>query len=325
MTVPDALAMVRTSAPGKVILFGEHAVVYGEPAVALAVSLRFRMRVGPREEGRARVHRIDGHRMDASYHAYFKYAVDKYWTGGPLEIRTDSEIPSASGMGSSAALTTSLMGALVELGGGRIDAERERIARQSFDTEYGVQGRASPTDTSTATFGQGILLAKRAMGGLIMHVERGGAEWYVHRLKVPDLSIVIGYTGVKGSTGEMVARVRRLYDENPLARGVVSEIGEVTMEGVAALERGDAARLGQLMDRNHELLDTLGVNHPSLQRLVDAARPHSLGAKLTGAGGGGCMIALTEEPDMVVRAIAEAGGQPFMARMGAPGVRREGD
>ena len=317
--------MVRTSAPGKVILFGEHAVVYGEPAIALAVSLRFRMRVEPREGGRVRVHRVDGHRMDAAHHAYFKYAVDKHWAGGPIEIRTDSEIPSASGMGSSAALTTSLMGALVELGGGSIDAERERIARQSFDTEYGVQGRASPTDTSTATFGQGILLAKRAMDGLIMHVERGGAEWYVHRLKVPDLSIVIGYTGVKGQTGEMVARVRRLYDDNPLARGVVSEIGEITMEGVAALARGDAARLGELMDRNHELLDALGVNHPSLQRLVDAARPHSLGAKLTGAGGGGCMIALTEEPAEVFRAIAEAGGQPFMARMGAPGVRRDGE
>ena len=315
--------MVRASSPGKVILFGEHAVVYGEPAIALAVTRRFHMRVEERSGGEG--HTVDGHLMTQKHHSYFKYAVDHYWEGGFLEIRTDSKIPSSSGMGSSAALTTSLMGCLVELSGGIIEAERERIARQSFDTEYGVQGRASPTDTSTATMGMGILLAKEPRDGLLWHVERGGAQWYIHRVDVPLLTIVVGYTGLKGNTGKLVAKVRRYWEANTFAKETVSEIGQLTMEGVAALQTGDRERVGRLMDRNHQLLTILGVNHPKLQRLIDVARPHSYGAKLTGAGGGGSMIALTDEPEKVSSAIEAAGGTPFIAEIGAPGLRRDTD
>ncbi|MCK4300791.1 MAG: mevalonate kinase, partial [Planctomycetes bacterium] len=226
---------------------------------------------------------------------------------------------------SSAALTTSLMGALVELSDGSIEADRERIARQSFATEYGVQGRASPTDTSTATMGMGILLAKEPMDGLLWHVERGGAEWYIHKVDVPQLNIVVGFTGIKGNTGELVAKVRRYWESNNFAKETVADIGNLTVEGVEALNAGNVERLGELMDRNHQMLTILGVNHPRLQRLVDAARPHSYGAKMTGAGGGGSMIALTEEPERVAKAIEDAGGKPFIAEIGAPGLRRDGD
>jgi mevalonate kinase len=315
--------VVRTSSPGKVILFGEHAVVYGEPAVALAVTRRFNMQVEERGEGKG--HLVDGHRMTKAHHSYFKYAVENYWEGGPLDIRTRSEIPSSSGMGSSAALTTSLMAALVAMSGGDIEGDRERIARQSFATEYGVQGRASPTDTSTATMGMGILLAKEPLEGLLWHVERGGAEWYIHSVDVPKLDIVVGFTGVKGNTGELVAKVRRFWESNNFAKETVSDIGRLTMEGVEALAAGDKERIGQLMDRNHQLLSILGVNHDRLQRLIDAARPHSYGAKLTGAGGGGSMIALTDEPERVSKAIEAAGGRPFIAEIGAPGVRKDGE
>jgi mevalonate kinase len=79
------------------------------------------------------------------------------------------------------------------------------------------------------------------------------------------------------------------------------------------------------MDRNQQLLHDLGVSHPKLDRLVAAARPHSYGAKLTGKGGGGSMIAITDEPDEVARAIKAAGGEPYMAKIGVPGVGRDGD
>ncbi len=298
--------------------------MYGEPAIALAVTRRFHMSVADQRKGR-KGHTVDGHKMTEAHHSYFKYAVDTYWEGGPLDIQTRSEIPSSSGMGSSAALTTSLMGCLVEMSGGSIDEERERIARQSFATEYSVQGRASPTDTSTATMGMGILLAKEPGDGLLWHIERGGAEWYIHSVEVPTVTIVVGFTGIKGNTGELVAKVRRFWEGNNFAKEVVTDIGALTMEGVEVLRTGDLEHLGKLMDRNHQLLTILGVNHPKLQRLIDAARPHSYGAKLTGAGGGGSMIALTDEPDRVSMAIEAAGGKPFVAEIGAPGLRREAD
>jgi mevalonate kinase len=307
-----------------VILFGEHAVVYGEPAIALAVTRRFHMSVEERpdiEKG----HTVDGHKMTEAHHSYFKYAVDNYWEGGALDVRTRSEIPSSSGMGSSAALTTSLMGCLLEMSDCSIEEERERIARQSFDTEYSVQGRASPTDTSTATMGMGVLLAKEAGKDLLWHIERGGAEWYIHQVEVPTVTIVVGFTGIKGNTGELVAKVRRFWESNNFAKEVVTDIGSLTTEGVDVLRTGDLDRLGRLMDRNHQLLTILGVNHPKLQRLIDAARPHSYGAKLTGAGGGGSMIAITDEPEKVSKAIEAAGGKPFIAEIGAPGLRRDSE
>jgi mevalonate kinase len=173
--------------------------------------------------------------------------------------------------------------------------------------------------------GMGILLAKEPVDGLLWHVERGGAEWYIHSVDVPKLDIVVGFTGVKGNTGELVAKVRRFWESNNFAKETVSDIGRLTMEGVEALAAGDKERVGRLMDRNHQLLSILGVNHDKLQRLIDAARPHSYGAKLTGAGGGGSMIALTDEPERVSRAIEAAGGRPFIAEIGAPGVRRDGE
>jgi mevalonate kinase len=159
--------------------------------------------------------------------------------------------------------------------------------------------------------------------GLLWHIEKGDAEWYIHQVGVPKLSIVVGFTGVKGNTGVLVAKVRRFWEANNFAKETVTEIGELTMRGVKALEKGDKEAIGRLMDRNHQLLTILGVNHPKLQRLVDAAKPHSYGAKLTGAGGGGSMIALTDEPDVVSRAIEAAGGVPSIAEIGAPGVMRD--
>ena len=89
------------------------------------------------------------------------------------------------------------------------------------------------------------------------------------------------------------------------------------------LRTGDIEKVGKLMDRNHDLLAILGVNCTELQRLVDAARPHSHGAKLTGSGGGGSMIALTDKPDETAAAIKRAGGKPYIVKVSTDGVRIE--
>jgi mevalonate kinase len=117
--------------------------------------------------------------------------------------------------------------------------------------------------------------------------------------------------------------VKNLVDSDGDARKAVDRIGEIVLEGVEATKKNDKKSLGRLMIENHALLNQLGVGHPALDKLVEACSGHSYGAKMTGAGGGGSMIALTDDPDAVSKAIRDAGGEPIIARVGCEGVRVE--
>ncbi len=309
--------MTRCSAPGKIILLGEHAVVFGKPALALAVNLRISSVVRLSCD-----YSVNGRRMSKRYHAYISAALDEAWHGPPISVETSSGIPSGSGLGSSAAVTVSCVGALL--------AEQDRfdpeaVARKSFEVEYRVQGRASPTDTSASVHGHGVLVSPERMDGFLWRVEKGENAWNVHHCEVPELTFVVGYTGIRAVTGPLVARVKKLVDSSPEAASAVDRIGEIVIEGVDAMRSRDTRRLGALMDEDHVLLTRLGVGHPALERLVEAVRAHSLGAKLTGAGGGGSMIALTNSPKRVCDAIRSAGGRPFIVSVGGEGVRVELD
>jgi mevalonate kinase len=195
-----------------------------------------------------------------------------------------------------------------------------RIAREAFEVELAVQGRASPIDTSTATAGGAVLALPDRDEHLLWAIERDGRRWYLHYRYLPPFRLVVGFTGVGAATGPLVAKVRELVDAKAGARDSVREIGEITVQGLRALQAKDWAAAGALMDRNHNLLNALGVGHPLLDRLVAAARPTSYGAKLTGAGGGGSMVALTDAPEETAKAIAAAGGRAFVVRAEPKGV-----
>jgi mevalonate kinase len=137
------------------------------------------------------------------------------------------------------------------------------------------------------------------------------------------MRFVIGFTGISAPTGPLVAKVKRYYDKSGFAREIIDEIGDITLEGRELLRKGDQEGLGRLMTQDHRLLAILGVSCMQLDKLVAAALPYSYGAKLTGAGGGGSMIALTDAPEKVAEAIAQRGGVPFVVDAGVPGVRKE--
>lgn len=302
-------------APGKAILFGEHAVVFGEGAIAVALTLHFEARV---KLAKGDATRVDGRPMDRKHHAYFQEAVRQVWGDrGPLEIQTSSSIPSSSGLGSSAALTVSTVGALKAMRG---RMRQEDVARAAFEVEYAVQGRASPTDTSVASHGRAIYLGKREGPRHLWTIEKGDKKWFVHDLEFPALEVVVGYTGKKGNTGELVENVRRLCEADAGARARIAEIGRIVEEAREALAAGDLPRLGKLMDSNQAHLKALGVSSPELEALIAAARPHAHGAKLTGAGGGGCMIAIAKDANACAAAIEKAGGKPYRAKVDADGV-----
>jgi len=299
------------------ILLGEHAVVFGKPALALAIDMRITSTVTVSSD-----FAVNGHRMNKKYHSYISSALDEAWGGPPISVETASKIPSGSGLGSSAAVTVSCVGALLAAKG-RFDPET--VARKSFEVEFRVQGAASPTDTSTASHGHGVVVSPERMDGFLWSIEKGGRVWNVHHCAVPELTFVVGYTGIHAATGPLVADVRRLVESDDEARKAVDRIGSIVEEGVEALASGDKRRIGGLMEENHLLLNALGVGHHSLDSYISAAMEHSYGAKLTGAGGGGSMIALTDEPKKVAEAIRDAGGRPFTVSVGCEGVRIESD
>lgn len=302
--------MITASAPGKLILLGEHAVVYGKPAVALAIDRRFACSLETSDEDM-----LNGRPADFSKHPYIHHMLRKHGVTN-VAIDTVSDIPAGSGLGSSAALSVSVSAAIRSMKGESVT--EEDIAMDAFDTEYEVQGRASPVDSSASTHGKGIVV--NGPGERLWSASRGGNAWDISEIDIPDMTLVVGYTGLHAPTGPLVEKVRKFREKNRFGYDIVEEIGVATLEGINALGVGDIARLGELMSYDHKLLTILGVSCAELDKLVNAVSPYSYGAKLTGAGGGGSMISLTDRPDKVCEVIERRGGQPFAVRTNVKGV-----
>lgn len=307
---------VRASAPGKLIVLGEHSVVFGKPALALAIDRRFRCEMAP-GSGIS----LNGAGLSPRLHPHIDMILRRRGVSD-LSITTGSDIPSGSGLGSSAALSAALIGAVRLMRGE--ECGEEAVAGEAFETEYGVQGRASPIDTSTSVHGGGIAVnCPDGIGRPLWNISKGGNSWTVSDVPIPKMTFVVGYTGIKAATGPLVEKVRKYKESNRFASDIIDEIGDLTLEGMAAVSRNDKEHLGELMTRDHKLLSILGVSCRELNRLVDASLEYSYGAKLTGSGGGGSMVALTDEPEKVCRAISLRGGEPFVVSTGVPGMVAE--
>lgn len=299
--------MIRCSAPGKVFLFGEHAVVYGKRAVACAIDLRTTVEV---ERGGRGVHIHSVFKDDPDKNQYVKTAVKrmrKYADVDDIHIRISSKIPVASGLGSSAAVTVATIGALdAEYGMG---LSKDEIAFNAYQTELEVQGAASPTDTFVST-----------MGGTVIVPDK-------KRLAPITCGVVIGATGISKSTSRMVSKVRNLKDKYPpVTDSILEAIGRISERGEELVKKNDYKSVGELMNVNQGLLDALGVCIPELSSQIYAARRNgAYGAKITGAGGGGCMVAICdpEKAKDIAIAIGRSYGDSFITKPTAEGVRIE--
>ncbi len=307
---------VSASAPGKMIILGEHSVVYGKPAVAVAIDKRFYCKVSSSGEMY-----LNGRRVPAFVHPHIRSVLDDNGLTG-IRMEAGTQIPTSSGLGSSAALSSSFSLAVRTLYSKPTD--EETIAKDAFNAEWNAQGRASPIDTSTCTHGKGVALnCPEGIGRKLWTVTKEDRKWDVSEFEVPAMTFVVGHTGIKAPTGPLVEKVRKYKEHNRFASDIIDEIGLVTLLGMNAMRRTDKEDLGELMTRNHKLLSILGVSCNELNKLVNASLPYSYGAKLTGSGGGGSMIALTDEPEKVCEAIRLRGGNPIVVRTGVEGVRIE--
>lgn len=294
------------TAPGKIYLFGEHAVVYGEPAIACAVDLRTRVKV--KSSAQISISSDIGTTgLDFEVHPYVSSAIQKMGTP-EISVEISSDIPVGSGLGSSAAVTVATLAAInIECCRGY---ETETIAQMAHEIEKEVQGAASPTDTFVSTFGGVIEIPSRK------------------RLDLLECGIVIGNTGKGASpkkTAKLVKQVAALKEEYPDSiNPIIKTIGSFAKQGEIMVAQKKYQALGKLMNVNHGLLDALGVCTMELSALVYAARnAGAYGAKLTGAGGGGCMVALTDSQVEIAQAIEKAGGKAIITRFTREGVLQE--
>ena len=321
--------MPSAFAPGKCILFGEHAVVFGHPAVAVAIDQGVRVSVEESDGWK-----LEGSPFEPSKHPHISHIIQNIfqYSGTPLDIDVDSSLFSAAGMGSSAALSNAFGAAMYAHINPNKEIDAVKLAKIAHSAEANAQkGRASPTDTATSALGGCLVVSGSEVPGTrhvfdtSLETPEGSREWSISTIDIPrgigDACLVIGYSGTGSPTGRMVAKVAKLISEDPERMDEMEAISNITRAGLAALSAGNLEGLGMAMDACHESLRKLEVSSAKLDQMVNAARPHSLGAKLTGAGGGGCMVALTHDPTRVSEAIEVAGGRPLVSRLGAQGVR----
>ena len=324
---------IRVSAPGKLMLLGEHAVVYRRPCLATAMDARLHLTLSLAEpdDGRFTIFApdvgVDGSQgriaeAFAGGHAlapgtrFIESALAVFYerTGiaHGLTISTHSDFPSTHGLGSSSATVAAMLYGLSRLFDLNLDPDE--LFSLGLDAVRRVQQLGSGFDLATAIYG-GTLFYDNARPRQILP------------LNSPALPLVVAYSGIKADTPTLVQRVAQRLESWPDAtNGIFDVMAHMVKDARCALEDGDWARLGELMDIQHGLLHALGVDTQATARLVFAARAAgAYGAKLSGAGGGDCVIALAPEDrrGAIEAALIEAGGEIIRIAPHAPGVRVE--
>ena len=306
--------MAVAISPGKIILFGEHGVVYGKPCLSAAISLKVAVSIEKSDSTK-----INEEQINEKKHAYISKAIEKVWKGGNISILTFSQIPSASGLGSSAALTTACIASLLSMSG---NFSIQEVAKKSFEVEYEVQKMASPNDTSVCAHGGVIYVSFKKEENFLWEIKREGRKWYIHSVNAPKMNFVVGYTGTKSKTSFLIKKVEKFVRQSSFAKELMEEIEGIVIEGKKALERNDYVKLGELMDKNHKILHTIGASSKEIEKMIDAAkRGGAYGAKLTGAGGGGSIIAIGDKLEKIVENIEKRGGTAFLVSISKEGVK----
>ncbi|WP_437617433.1 mevalonate kinase [Sorangium sp. So ce1151] len=329
-------------ASGKVILLGEHAVVYGAPALAAGIERGARARaarssgasalwLGGREHGAPPAE--GGAPGDVAQ--AFAALLAALPGAGPVRVAAESDLPPGGGLGSSAALGVAIARAVAALARGLVDEPRvEPEAAEAALTADTTVAAAAAWERVFHGNPSGIDTTAAARGGCFRFTKAHGATSLAPR---DDLWLCVGSTGVPSSTRSMVDLVARLFERKPaLAESSIAGIAALVDNAALAIEAGDAIGLGRLMDLNQMLLAGMFVSTEAIEALCKLAREAgALGAKLTGAGGGGSVIALLPPPppgdggaasdvaDRVLAAWRDAGYSGFVTRVKAGGTRTE--
>lgn len=308
-------AMFQATAPAKIILFGEHAVVYGRPAIAVPVNrLQATATVTPGDPGRGVVLDLPdvGDRMTVTAEAAGQplarvtaLALQRLQLDPPPDwtITLRSTIPVASGLGSGAAAATAIVRSLAAAAGRALPPAE--VSALVYESEKLFHGTPSGVDNTVIAYSQPV--------------------WFV-RGQPPEpfalarpLTMIVGDTGVASPTSVAVGDVRQAWQAEPERfEALFDAVARMAQSARRAIESGAVGALGPLMDENHWALQQMGVSSPELDRLCQAGRlAGALGAKLSGGGRGGNMIALVQpaQAQQVVDALRAAGALSVFSTM----------
>jgi len=305
------MAITYAKAPAKVILFGEHAVVYGQPAIAMPVTrVNATARILPlidAPQGQIQVQapdiQLDKKLTDLPEDHPLAAAIRLTLTAiapvhlPSLSVQISSTIPVAAGIGSSAATSVAIIHALSNFFGAHLSSEQ--ISDLAFEVEKLHHGTPSGIDNNVIAHQQPVYFVK---------------DQPIEFLKINNPTHwIVADAGEKTPTREAVAGVRERYQADPAAYSpILSAIGEITRQAREPLASGDLALLGPLLNENQDQLRMLGVSCGSLDALIAAAlQAGAFGAKLSGGGLGGNIIALAnpENAQSIAAALAQAGAQ----------------
>jgi mevalonate kinase len=305
---------------GKTIIFGEHFVVYGLPSLASAIGAKTTATIEriPRKgyeliDNRPEVPGYKKEKYDeqqVSIKNVLKFiGIDTEKQG--LRITLGGDLICASGVGASAASAVAIARAISDEF--KLNWDNIRINQAAYEGEKGYHGTPSGIDNTASTFGGLVYFVKNMKGGQ--------DTMEPTKLKNP-VELVIGSSGITSDTKEVVDAVRKLKDKDPKwFDGIIAEYSKLVAQGRQALEKYDLPLVGKLMDKNHSLLQAITVSNEALDTMVAISRKSgALGAKVTGTGRGGNMIALTPGAklrDKVANALQAAGYEVWKTTIGS--------
>lgn len=301
--------MLWESACGKIILFGEHAVVYGRPALAVPLpQLRARAGIQPAGSDTSIIHAHDlgrdlypdGKDANEPLAVILGLARARLGITGAFELVIESDIPLASGLGSGAAVATAVVRALA--GFGQKPLPPAELSALVFETEKLYHGTPSGIDNTVIAYEQPVRFVRR--------VPPSPDEITPFIIAQP-FTLVIANTGIASPTKETVGDVRRGWNQDRARyESIFDAVRVIVGEAQDALARGENSRLGELLTRNQRELERMGVSSPALERLIDAGcKAGAAGGKLSGGGRGGSVIFYVAPSDAnaVSNAVAAAG------------------
>lgn len=320
---------VTVSAPGKLMLLGEHAVVYNHPCLVTAVDQRMWATVEVINEPIFELHAPDVKLIDyrkliskigygeipkeAKFVEMAVKEILRFAQNDRVGVRvtTKSEFSSQFGFGSSSASTVCTIKAVSEILG--FNLTNKEVFDLSYKTVLGIQGKGSGFDIAAAVY-----------GGTLYFVTGGKV---IEPLKIDLLPLVVGYSGVKADTVSLINKVKESFvNRQDKLNAIFNGIENLVNQGKEALIKMNWQTLGNLMNKNQDLLKELGVSIEKLDNMIKGAlSAGAYGGKISGAGGGDCMIATTTENKKlaVEEAIIHAGGKVINVETNAEGVRVE--